>query len=149
MVIKSILGEIMVTTHCSSGPDLLLTSPVGLPSEFYIENWPTQSNAACEALKEMTHTHHVNYIEAFDMHGTLIFPTMYRRYLEGALVQVRFSMSHWADDSDETDSYASDIVSMRVLVPPQRIGPVTPRRKRFYRKDPFTPDITPKKYKIN
>ena len=45
------------------------------------------------------------------------------------------------------DTFAADIYSMRVLIPPQNHGPVTPRKCKFHKSDPMTPNISPKKFK--
>jgi hypothetical protein len=119
-----------------------LTFIIDVPAEFSIKNWPTAHPAAKEALKEMVTTHCVKPLEAFDMHGRLINPTSYHHQLEGALVQMRFTVTHLSIVGKKPDCFMANIVSMRVLVPPQKIGPVTPRRKRVYRVDPFTPDIS-------
>ena len=63
--------------------------------------WHTDKPAAQEALKEMANTHRVVYLEAHDMHGRLIEPCLYRRYLQGTLVQVYFAMIHWSTRSEK------------------------------------------------
>jgi hypothetical protein len=99
----------------------------------------------------MLTTHHVNYIEAYDMHGRLIHPNDYRKHLQGAVVQMHFTLTHWSIGAKSTgsacDTFVADIFSVRVLIPPQAYGPVTPRKRRFYKTDPITPDISPKKFK--
>ena len=86
-----------------------------------IDNWPVQSEAAIEALKDMKGRYHVVPIPAYDMHGELIHPSFYRRRLEGALVAVHFTLTHWAIKSGTvgSDVYTSDIVNIRVLAPPK------------------------------
>ena len=103
----------------------------------------------------MVDTHRVNYLEAYDMHGRLIEPSRYRSHLQGAIVQVHFTLTHWSIGERKRgevlmpacDTFAADIYSMRVLIPPQNHGPVTPRKRKFYKSDPMTPDISPKKFK--
>ena len=103
----------------------------------------------------MVDTHRVNYLEAYDMHGRLIEPSRYRRHLQGAMVQMHFTLTHWSIDQKKKgqvlvpacDTFAADIYSMRVLIPRQNHGPVTPRKRKFYKSDPMTPDISPKKFK--
>ena len=102
----------------------------------------------------MVNTHCINYLEAYDMHR-LIEPSQYRRHLQGALVQIHFTLTHWSIGQKKRcevlvpacDTFAANIYSMRVLIPPQNHGPVTPRKCKFYKSNPMTPDISPKKFK--
>ncbi|EKM53753.1 uncharacterized protein PHACADRAFT_98432 [Phanerochaete carnosa HHB-10118-sp] len=95
-----------------------------------LENWPVKSKAAAEQLEEMKGCYHAVLIPAYDMHGELIHSSFYRHRLEGALVAVRFTLTHWAiknGNSDGTDIYTADIVNIRVLAPPKPTL-VTPRK---------------------
>ena len=129
-----------------------------VPPEYTIAQWPTYYDEAEVALKSLVDTHRVNYLEAYDMHGKLLWPSQYRKYLQGALVQIHFTLTHWsiggkpAKDGRPgrvaTDTYVADIFSMRVLVPPADYGqPVTPRKRKFHKSDPMTLDISPKKFR--
>jgi hypothetical protein len=125
-----------------------------LPHEFTIAGWHAVHDAAKDTLLNMQTTHKVIPLPAYDMHGNLIRPEDYRKHLQGAIVQVHFTMTHWHirahGDKSACDSYTADVYSMRVLVPPAPVGPVTPRRKRVLRKDPMTPELSPvKKLRLN
>ena len=124
-----------------------------LPLEYTISGWPAYYPQAEEELKAMVKSHHVNYLEAYDMHGRLIEPRSYRKYLQGALVQIHFTLTHWSisgrPPKPSCDTFAADIYSIRVLVPPVSYGqPVTPRKRKFLKTDPLTPDISPKKFRV-
>ncbi|KIO14778.1 hypothetical protein M404DRAFT_17638 [Pisolithus tinctorius Marx 270] len=95
---------------------------------FSIENWPTFSDAARGGLDSIRQTHQVIPIPAYDLEGKLIDPRFYRRYLEGAVVELHFNLSHWSISRQGIpgkDVYTADIVMMHVLVPPH--ASVTPR----------------------
>jgi hypothetical protein len=80
----------------------------------------------------MEKTHHVNYLHAFNMHGRLIQPSEYCKVLQGALIQMHFTMTHWyigaKGQRHMSDVCVADIYSMCVLTPPKATGPVTPRK---------------------
>ncbi|KAF7984151.1 hypothetical protein HWV62_16808 [Athelia sp. TMB] len=119
-----------------------------IPRQFTMAEWPAFYDQAKEALATMKDTHNVNYLEAYDMHGRLIFPREYRTVLSGALAQIHFTLSHWSISGKgriPSDVFAADVYSIRVLVPPKSRGGVTPRKRKFQNLDPMTPDISPKK----
>ena len=121
-----------------------------IPEQYTIAGWHVQTDEAREALKEMQHTHHVHHLKAYDMHGKLLWPCHYHKYLQDALVQVHFTLKHWSisgKNKTPCDTYAADIFLMCVLVPPATSGPVTPKKHKFLQTDPLTPDISAKKFK--
>lgn len=102
-----------------------------------LNKWPVRSDAAREALTEMDGKFYVIPIPAYDMHGELIDPDCYRRRLEGALVAVRFTLTHRSVNS--RDIYTADVENIRVLSPPKPTL-VTPRnRGRVPAFDPMSP----------
>ena len=85
--------------------------------------------------------HIVNPIPAYDMHGYLIPPNLYRSHLAGAVVELHFELTHWLmkgrNGEVSCDTYAADIVVIRVLVLPKPML-VTPRKRKVFDKlDPF------------
>jgi hypothetical protein len=54
-----------------------------VPLEYTISGWPAYYPWAKEELKAMVKSHHVNYLKAYDMHGWLIEPHSYQKYLQG------------------------------------------------------------------
>ncbi len=43
------------------------------------------------------------------MHGKLIKPQNYRKYLEGALVCITFSLTHWSIGKKSENTYGANI----------------------------------------
>lgn len=93
----------------------------------------------------------VNPLPAYDMHGHIIEPAFYQRRLEGALAEVRFTLTHWPISKRDgatggTDIYTGDIDYIRVIAPPKPTL-VTPRRRKIFAVDPIGPSapITPTK----
>lgn len=120
---------------------------IDLPAEFTIQEWPAEHDEARKALKEMVATHRVCPLQAFDIKSQIIKPTEYRKRLQGAMVFIGFTMTHYSiarkpeQQREAVDSYTADIVFVRVLVPPNPIGPITPKKKRTFMVDPYTPDF--------
>jgi len=90
---------------------------------FKIENWPADSAAIKAALVAMHNSHTVNPVPAYDRDGELILPQRYKASLRGAVVTVRFTLTHWSigrrGDDSAVDVYVPNLHSMRVLIPPK------------------------------
>ena len=112
--------------------------------------WHVQSDEAWEVLAKMQHTHSVNYLEAYNMHGKLLWPCHYHKYLQEVLVQVHFTLKHWSITGKKKtccDTYAADIFLMCALIPPPTSGLVMLKECKFFQEDPLTRNISPKKFK--
>ncbi|KAG2095412.1 hypothetical protein BD769DRAFT_1678335 [Suillus cothurnatus] len=116
---------------------------------FLIKNWPTFNDAAKGGLENIKKTHRVVPIPAYNMKGNLIDPRQYRRALEGATVELHFTLTHWsfpakADQpaSMGVDTYTGDIVMIRVISPPI-YTPGTPSKRTVSRF--FDPNQSPTK----
>ncbi|GAW01419.1 hypothetical protein LENED_003013 [Lentinula edodes] len=76
----------------------------------------------------------LNPLPAYGKDEQLIPSSMYCRKLENALVEVRFTLTHWGiragakDGTSAKDVYNADIVDMMVLVPPP--PPIASPKKR-------------------
>ncbi|PSR82943.1 hypothetical protein PHLCEN_2v5913 [Hermanssonia centrifuga] len=85
-----------------------------------IEDWPVHGENAKAALETMKDKYFVVPIPAYNMHGDLIHLTFYRRRLEGALVAVRFTLTHWAignkDAGTGSNVFTADIINLCVLI---------------------------------
>ncbi|KAJ6621871.1 hypothetical protein B0H10DRAFT_2432140 [Mycena sp. CBHHK59/15] len=92
------------------------------PHAFQLRDWPVKSAAAQESLDGMDDTHRVIPITAYDLDGDLIPPSAYVSALMGAVVRATFTMSHWNIARDKRDTYAADIESLRVVIPPPKIA---------------------------
>ena len=70
-------------------------------------------------------THRIRPIPAWDENGLFIQPDVYRRSLEEAIVEIHFTLAHWAIAGKKgvsgNDAFVGEIDLMRVLVPPQVI----------------------------
>ena len=70
------LSQLWCTTHISS---------TGILPQYTMAGWHVQSDEAWEVLAKMQHTHSVNYLEAYNMHGKLLWPSHYHKYLQEVL----------------------------------------------------------------
>jgi len=116
-----------------------------LPSAFKIENWPAYSDVVKAALAAMHTSHTVNPVLAYDIDEKLIVPQRYRTRLVGAVVIIRFTVTHWSFgrrvNDPAVDRYVANLVHMRVLVPPKSKGPVTPRKRKIPLTDTTSPPL--------
>ena len=116
-----------INHHTLLTPALLEHGP-----EFDIANWPVHNDLQ-EGLDKIKKSHVAVPIPAYDVDRRLILPTQYRSKLEGATVEVRFILRHWAISEKKsvgkggTDSYTADVQSIRALVPPIHV--TTPRKR--------------------
>ncbi|KAI6023031.1 hypothetical protein BKA83DRAFT_4272446 [Pisolithus microcarpus] len=63
-------------------------------------------------------THRVLPVPAYDLAGNLIHPTAYRRFLQGALVEIHFTLSHWGITGVRRDVYSGEIQFIHLLDAP-------------------------------
>ncbi|KAM6496782.1 hypothetical protein JOM56_007255 [Amanita muscaria] len=118
-----------------------------IPSRFTMAEWPADNPEAQEDLDNIRHTHRVNFLPAYNVQGDLIEPQDYRKTLQGALVQIHFTLSHWF--IAHKDTYTANICNMRVLAPPTTYGQRnTSLKRKYHKKDQYTPDLTLKKFKV-
>lgn len=101
--------------------------------EFRLEQWPAHFDEARNAILElqMTETHKLNVIPAYDINGKIIKPTEYWSKLEGALVRTEFHMNYWRVKGK--DFFAADIQAMQVLQKPRA---TSTKRKALSAADP-------------
>ncbi|KIL54711.1 hypothetical protein M378DRAFT_18628 [Amanita muscaria Koide BX008] len=131
----------------SQGSETEGTSAAVVETKWWeIENWPVQTHAALEALPGLCATHKVVAVPAYDMHGHLIHPSFYRSRLVGAVVELGFELTHWSmkakGEEEACDTFAADLVTLRVIVPPKPVR-VTPRKRRVVHKlDPLEAPTT-------
>jgi hypothetical protein len=159
--IRHVLFEVRILIFISS-PFLTLTliqkrkegesvKPKNLPLNLTISCWHTNSEEARLALEDIKMTHHVRPLHVYNTMGTRVDPKDYRDVLQGAIVRVHFTLSHWAitDKKDNKatgmDSFTADVANIHVLRPPP---PLPYDNKREYLAvDPFAPDLGPSKKK--
>ncbi|KAK7055632.1 hypothetical protein R3P38DRAFT_2760807 [Favolaschia claudopus] len=100
------------------------------PDAFALRDWPVISPEAKEALEEMDNSHRVVPMRAYDVNGDLIAPANYMAKLQGAVVRATLTLSHWNIVKEKRNTYAADIDSLRVLVPPSVSSSGSSPRKR-------------------
>jgi hypothetical protein len=110
-----------------------------------INNWPTRSEAAKEAVKKMQMTHKVRPLQAYGVDGRLINPRDYKTRLQGSLVEMRFTLTHWAISPTKhnisgSDAFVADIQGLRIIQDPAPSPQVSPSKKRRRISDPFDED---------
>lgn len=93
-----------------------------------MEDWPLTKEKNRAELLALSSTHRILPLPAYDLAGNLIRPAAYRRCLQGAIVEVHFTLSHWGIAKAKRDVYGGEIQLMRVLVPPST--PSFPSKKR-------------------
>lgn len=69
---------------------------------------------------QITNTHKLNVILAYNINGKIIKPREYKSKLEGALVHTEFHMNYWLVKGK--DFFMADIQAMRVLEKPHPSG---------------------------
>jgi len=91
----------------------------GPVSSLNIRNWPTNSEEAAAAIYAMRRTHRVLRLEAFDTRNRAIYPSDYRRYLKGAVVQIFFTLTRFvsfrSNRNAPIDVFIAEIIVIRRL----------------------------------
>jgi hypothetical protein len=94
-----------------------------------MEAYPTTTDDARYALRDLASTHTVNLMQARDMEGNLIMPADYATALRGACAWVRFTLEKFtfrAEQNRTRDTYVADIVTVNVITKPE-VGIETPQ----------------------
>ena len=92
----SLTWNLRVSFPSSQFQSTTYISSTDVPPQYTIASWHMHLDEACEALTEMQHTHCVNYLKAYNIHGKLLWPCHYCKYLQEVLVQIHFTMKHWS-----------------------------------------------------
>ncbi|KIK28381.1 hypothetical protein PISMIDRAFT_90711 [Pisolithus microcarpus 441] len=98
------------------------------PDPYSFERWPLTRERNRAELLTLKNTYRIVPIPAYDPAGDLLKPSTYRRYLQGALVEIHFTLTHWGIAGVKRDVYGGEIEKIRVLEPP--VGSSSPDRKR-------------------
>ncbi|KAJ3730302.1 hypothetical protein C8R42DRAFT_568978 [Lentinula raphanica] len=109
-------------------------------STYTIANWPTSSPEAARALEAIKDSHIVNIPPFYDMRYMILPPNSYRRHLEGAVAEIRFTLAHHiiGKGNNLKNVFTADIVDIVIIHgPPARA--VTPRRARVFAIHPSSP----------
>ncbi|THU83030.1 hypothetical protein K435DRAFT_871717 [Dendrothele bispora CBS 962.96] len=112
-----------------------------------LASWPRTNDAVAKALDDLQEQKPAQYkicpLPAYDCHSALIEPMMYRQRLEGAVVEIRFTLSHWpisakGKEKSASNAYRANIVDVLVLCPPPPTV-VTPRKRKVSAYHPSSP----------
>lgn len=94
--------------------------------EYTAAEWPVTHEATREELEVLMETHRIRPIPAWDENQDFIKPELYRRCLEEAIVEVHFTLAHWAIAGKRgvpgSDAFVGEVDMIRVLVPSQVIS---------------------------
>ncbi|KAI5983548.1 hypothetical protein EDD15DRAFT_2202033 [Pisolithus albus] len=101
------------------------------PSEdaFTFQQWPLTRERHRAELLTLKSTHRLLPVPAYDLEGNLLKPSTYRRYLQGALVEIHFTLSHWGIAGAKRDVYGGEIELIRLLEPPRASSAPVQKRK--------------------
>ncbi|KAJ3735207.1 hypothetical protein DFJ43DRAFT_34163 [Lentinula guzmanii] len=106
-----------------------------------LKQWPRKSELVENALDALSADDPLKFkicpLPAYDYHCALIDPFWYRKYLENAVVELRFSMSHWPI-SNSSNTFRANIVDILVLCPPPPVI-VSPRKRKVQSYHPSSP----------
>ena len=84
-----------------------------------VSQWPSNSLASAYAMHVIQHSHVVNILPAYDRDNKLIPLERYRKDLAGAMVEIKFSLSHRiipaGPERPGYDEYSANIINLRVL----------------------------------
>ncbi|KIK25546.1 hypothetical protein PISMIDRAFT_9547 [Pisolithus microcarpus 441] len=92
--------------------------PPSATDPFSLEMWPLTKERNRPELLALKSTHRVLPVPAYDLAGNLIHPTAYRRFLQGALVEIHFTLSHWGIAGVRRDVYSGEIQFIHLLDAP-------------------------------
>jgi hypothetical protein len=128
--------------------DVLILALDGESVEIPAGKWPVHLGAAASAVAMIAETHVARKINAFDAKGDLIGPLDYETFLRGATVIMKFTLERGvispklAEDGElvSCERFYANIGSIRVIIPPPKVSD-SPKLKRLYQTDPFTPSL--------
>ncbi|OCH93892.1 hypothetical protein OBBRIDRAFT_832212 [Obba rivulosa] len=118
-----------------------------LGPEFDIANWPCWTNEVKEAIEGLKETHSVIPIPIYGDDNKLVKPSQYRAVLEGATVEVHFSLRHWsivkrksgnAEAPRGVDAFSADVYAIHVVKPAPPPLPSTPRKRKVSSMSPVS-----------
>ncbi|KAI6008577.1 hypothetical protein EDC04DRAFT_2907011 [Pisolithus marmoratus] len=98
------------------GDDVPMAAPPAT-DPFSFELWPLTKERNHGELLALKSTHHILPLPAYDMLGDLIKPSAYRCSLQGAIIEIHFTLSHWAIASTKHDVYGGFIHLIHLLMP--------------------------------
>ncbi|KAI5989258.1 hypothetical protein EDD15DRAFT_2284432 [Pisolithus albus] len=122
-----------------SKEDSRTPSDTAVSDVFSFERWPLTKETNRAELLSLKSTHRILPLPAYDLDDHLIRPGSYCRLLQGAIVEVHFTLSHWAIAAAKRDVYGADIERIRLLVPPTHTATAKKRRIPFRLEEDSSP----------
>ncbi|KIK18236.1 hypothetical protein PISMIDRAFT_109910 [Pisolithus microcarpus 441] len=96
---------------------------------FSFELWPLTKERTHAELLALKASHHILPLPMYDLAGNLIQPSAYCCSLQGAIMEVHFTLLHWGIASAKWDVYGGVIQLIHILVPPAPTLVTTRKRK--------------------
>ena len=84
-----------------------------------LEQWPVENDVAALELEKMRLIYRAIPVPAYNLQNCLISPACYQQELQGALVEIHFTLSHCAFKNKDT--LTADIHTLRVLHVPHTV----------------------------
>ncbi|KAI5982958.1 hypothetical protein EDD15DRAFT_2202440 [Pisolithus albus] len=97
---------------------------------YSFEKWPLTRERNRAELVRLKHSHILHPVPAYDLNNDLLHPTTYRRCLRGAIVEIRFTLTHWSIASTKRDVYGAVMKAIRILVPPV-VSPTASKKRKL------------------
>lgn len=91
--------------------------------------WPLTKEITRTELLTLQSSHRLCPVPAYDLENNLLHPSTYQRCLQGAIVEIHFTLSHWSIATAKRDVYGGLIQLIRILVPVVPSSTVGKKRK--------------------
>ncbi|KIK13779.1 hypothetical protein PISMIDRAFT_688404 [Pisolithus microcarpus 441] len=139
--LRHTLFESLDAADTDGEEDSSTPSDTAVSEAFSFERWPLTKEKNRAELLSLKSTHCILPLPAYDLENHIIRPGSYCRVLQGAIVEVHFTLSHWAIAAVKRDVYGGDIERICLLVPPTHTATTKKRRIPFL----LETDVTPPK----
>ncbi|KAI6103375.1 hypothetical protein F5141DRAFT_1216985 [Pisolithus sp. B1] len=96
-------------------PDVVKSTSADL---FLFKMWPLMKESNHAELLSLKSTHCLLPVPAYGLDNDLINPSTYCCSLQGALVEIHFTLSHWVIAAVWHDVYGAEIWQIHLLMPP-------------------------------
>ncbi|KIK12662.1 hypothetical protein PISMIDRAFT_18584 [Pisolithus microcarpus 441] len=96
---------------------------------FSYQLWPLTRERHRAELLALRHSHRLCPVPAYDLANDLLIPSTYRSCLQGAIVEIHFTLSHWGIATTKRDVYSGLIQRICILVPPVASAAAGNKRK--------------------
>ncbi|KAI6015721.1 hypothetical protein BKA83DRAFT_4546287 [Pisolithus microcarpus] len=84
---------------------------------FSFQLWPLTNERHRAELLALRSSHRMRPLPTYDLDNDLLLPSTYQRYLQGAIVEIHFTLTHWSIASAKWDIYGGLIQLVYILVP--------------------------------